>query len=75
MLHLSIFKPFLVFPDLPININVDCFMKRFRKILVGVDLAEGDRFVAGQIASSTQQAIDWARWLARENSGELCFFM
>lgn len=48
-------------------------MQRFKKILVGVDLGEGDRFVTEQLATSTQQAIDRARWMAKQNSAELCF--
>ncbi len=48
-------------------------MQRFKKILVGIDLAEGDRFVSERLATSTQNAIDAARWLAKSNSAELCF--
>lgn len=48
-------------------------MNEFKKILVGVDLAIGDRFVGKELSSVTSNLIEQAHWLARCNSGELCF--
>jgi universal stress protein E len=49
-------------------------MKRFKNILVGVDLTWGDQFVADELVPPTAAAIERALWLARLNSAKLLFF-
>jgi universal stress protein E len=49
-------------------------MQRFRNILVGVDLASGDRLAATDLGASTREAINRGIWLAGEASAELTFF-
>jgi len=46
-------------------------MKRFKNILVGIDLSEGDRFVSDDPAAPTQAAWDRALWLAESNAARL----
>ncbi|GAA4472942.1 universal stress protein [Novipirellula rosea] len=48
-------------------------MKRFKSILVGVDLAEGDRHVVDTIPPSSLKAITRAIWLAKTNAAHLTF--
>ncbi len=48
-------------------------MKRFKNILVGVDISEADRFVADQPAGPSKAAIDRALWLAKDNSARVLF--
>ena len=54
--------------------GVGALMKRFKNILVGVDLCSGDLLVSDDLAPPTREAIDRALWLAKENRAELCFF-
>jgi len=49
-------------------------MKRFKRILVGVDLSGDGRFVAKSLPNATQQAIRQAEWLAKVNSAKLFFY-
>ncbi len=49
-------------------------MKRFKKILVGVDLSWGDRFVAEELSAPNAEAVRQALWLAKQNSTSVCFF-
>ena len=39
-------------------------MKRFKKILVGVDLSWGDRFVSEVLSAPNAEAVRQALWLA-----------
>lgn len=48
-------------------------MRRFQDILVGVDLAAGDRLVGDRIGEPSQCAIDRAIWLAKQSGARLCF--
>ncbi len=48
-------------------------MQRFRNILVGVDLAEGDRLVAHELTSATREAIYQSIWLAAQTGAKLTF--
>lgn len=48
-------------------------MKRFQNILVGVDLADGERLVSNEVAAPTRTAIDRAVWLASESGARLTF--
>jgi len=48
-------------------------MQDFKRILVGVDLSDDERFVADTVPSSTRAAVDKAIWLARRTSGHLTF--
>ena len=49
-------------------------MKQFKKILVGVDLSWGDRFVSEQLAPPNEEAVRQALWLAKINSASISFF-
>ena len=49
-------------------------MKRFKNILVAVDLSRGDHFVSSDLAPPTIEAIERALWLAKLNSARLTFF-
>ncbi len=49
-------------------------MKRFKKILVGVDLSWGDRFVAEELSAPNAEAVRQALWLAKQNSTSVSFF-
>ena len=49
-------------------------MKRFKNILVGVDLAQGAALVSENLAPPSAEAVSRALWLARANSARLCFF-
>jgi universal stress protein E len=46
-------------------------MKRFKSILVGVDLSCGDRLVGDDLVPPTREALERALWLAKINSSEL----
>jgi universal stress protein E len=48
-------------------------MKRFRKILVGVDLSWGDGFVAEALSEPNAEAVRQALWLAQLNSASIDF--
>lgn len=48
-------------------------MKRFKRILVGVDLSWGDRFVAEELSAPNAEAVRQALWLAKLNSASVCF--
>ncbi len=48
-------------------------MKRFKSILVGVDLAEGDRYVVDKIPAPSMKAVKRAIWLAKANDAHLTF--
>jgi universal stress protein E len=48
-------------------------MKRFRNILVGVDLSDGDRYVAAQLSAATRSAVDRALWLAERSGARITF--
>ena len=49
-------------------------MRQFKKILVGVDLSQGDKLVGEDLAPPTSAAIEQALWLAKLNSAHLQFF-
>jgi len=49
-------------------------MKRFKNIVVGVDLSQGDRFVTSELPPPSVEAVERALWLARLNSARLLFF-
>lgn len=49
-------------------------MRRFKNILVGVDLSAGGWFVTEELTPPTQEAIDRAIWLAKMNQARLMFF-
>jgi universal stress protein E len=49
-------------------------MKRFKNILVGVDLANGGTLVSNDIVPPTKEAVARAVWLAKANSARLLFF-
>lgn len=48
-------------------------MQNFKRILVGIDLSDDERFVADEVAASTRAAVDKAIWLARQTSGNITF--
>ena len=48
-------------------------MKRFKKILVGVDLSWGDRFVSEELSAPNAEAVRQALWLAKLNSASIDF--
>ena len=48
-------------------------MKRFKKILVGVDLSGGDCFVADELSEPNAEAVRPALWLAKLNSASIDF--
>jgi universal stress protein E len=48
-------------------------MKRFKNILVGVDLAQAQVLVSENLAPPTEEAITKAIWLAKTNSARLTF--
>lgn len=48
-------------------------MERFRKILVGVDLCDGNRPINSGLSASTRSAVDKAIWLARHSAAEVTF--
>lgn len=49
-------------------------MKRFKNILVGVDVANEGHLVAETFSAATNAAIDNGHWLAKRNSARLVFF-
>ena len=49
-------------------------MKRFKNILVGVDLAQGNVLVPEDLVPPTEEAVTRALWLAKTNSARLVFF-
>ena len=49
-------------------------MKRFKNILVGVDLASADLIIASKLSTATNKAIENALWLAKHNEARLVFF-
>ncbi len=49
-------------------------MKRFKSILVGVDLAQGDVLVSENLVPPTEEAVARAVWSANANSARLIFF-
>ncbi len=49
-------------------------MIKMKNILVGVDLAAGDRLVSNELAPSTVEAIERALWIAKLNSARLQLF-
>ena len=46
-------------------------MKQFKKILVGIDLSYGDRFVGEELSAPNAEALRRALWLANENNAEV----
>lgn len=48
-------------------------MRRFKNILVGVDLSHGDRFVSDELPPPSVEAIERALWLAKLNSARVTF--
>lgn len=48
-------------------------MKRFKNILVGVDLSETDRFVSDKLPVPSEAAVQRAMWLAKANSARVVF--
>ena len=49
-------------------------MKRFKNILVGVDLANDDQLLADEFSHATNAAIENGVWLAKQNDSRLVFF-
>lgn len=49
-------------------------MKKFKNILVGVDLSPGDQFISNELPPPSAEAIERALWLAKEHSARLRFF-
>lgn len=49
-------------------------MKKFKNILVGVDLSAGDKLVSQDLSPPTLEAIERALWLAKLSEGNLTFF-
>lgn len=49
-------------------------MERFKNILVGVDLSQGDRFVSSELPPPSVEAVERALWLAKQNSAHFTFF-
>lgn len=49
-------------------------MKRFKNILVGVDLSQGDRLVTNELSVPSAEAVRQAMWLAKQNSATVHFF-
>ncbi|QEG36324.1 MULTISPECIES: universal stress protein [Bythopirellula] len=49
-------------------------MKRFKNILVGIDLSQGDRLVSDVLPPPTVEAVERALWLAKVNSAKVTFF-
>ena len=49
-------------------------MKRFKNILVGVDLANNEQLVANKLSDATNAAIANGIWLAKHNDAKLVFF-
>ena len=49
-------------------------MQRFKNILVGVDLSQGDRFVSTELPPPTVEAVERALWLAKLNAAHVTFF-
>lgn len=48
-------------------------MQQFNKILVGVDLSQGDRYVVDELPPATAEAVERAMWLANLNSALITF--
>ena len=48
-------------------------MKRFKNILVGVDLSWGDHFLAEELSAPNAEAVRQALWLAKLNSASVSF--
>jgi universal stress protein E len=48
-------------------------MKRFKSILVGIDLSKGDALVSDELAPPSQEAVARALWLASLNDASLLF--
>jgi universal stress protein E len=48
-------------------------MKRFKKILVGIDLSWADRLVAEELSAPNAEAVRQALWLAKQNTASLDF--
>lgn len=46
-------------------------MKRFNKVLVGVDLSWGDRSVSEKLSAPNAEAVRQAVWLAKLNSASV----
>lgn len=49
-------------------------MRRFKNILIGVDLANNDQLISDTLTSATNAAIDDGIWLAQQNDARLLFF-
>ncbi len=49
-------------------------MKRFKSILVGVDLADGERLVSSNLKEPSREAVERAIWLAKASSAHLNFY-
>ena len=49
-------------------------MKRFKKILVGIDLSNENRLVSSKLSTPTQEVVAQAVTLAKANSARLLFF-
>ena len=49
-------------------------MKRFKSILVGVDLADGERLVSSNLKEPSKEAVERAIWLAKASSAHLTFY-
>ncbi len=49
-------------------------MKRYKSILVGVDLADGERLVSSNLKEPSKEAAERAIWLAKSSSAHLTFY-
>lgn len=49
-------------------------MKRFKNILVGVDLSQQDRLASRNLTPPNAEAVERATWLAKINSADVTFF-
>ncbi len=49
-------------------------MQRFQKILVGVDLCDGNGIISDGLSATCRTAVDKALWLAGHTSAEVTFF-
>ena len=49
-------------------------MRRFKNILLGIDLSQGDRFVSTDLPPPSLEAVERALWLAKANSARLTYF-
>lgn len=58
----------------PLSFCSERVVKKFKNILVGVDLSQGDQLVSDELSPPGVEAIERALWLAKVNSARLHFF-